>query len=641
MLNIMRENIRSLRWVLWLVAISMVLYLGAFFSGDDSSAGGATGDWAALVDGSPISADRFRQAARRLDQRYRNTFGDSFESLRPDLRIGTQIIDSLIVSALIHRDAERMGLTVGKEELAEAIRSDPQLQQNGVFVGDETYKDLIQRQIPGGLAAFEQGVASDLILAKWSDLMTQSVHVSVDELERLHRRRTEKTAIDYAIVATADQEIETSIPADEVHSWYDAHPEDYMRDPGRTIRYMTLTRDRLASTVGVTEDEIRASYDANRSSYTHGDQRRASHILLRVEPGTDEAQKSEVRSRAEAILARLQGGEAFEPLARTLSEDPSSAARGGDLDFFERERMVEEFSDAVFGTPVGEFAPVIETQFGFHVIQVTDSRSAGTTPLEQVRGEIEVRLKARRTQEKAATEADRIAARVSSGESFDEVAQAEGLEVKERFVARGESLSDLGVVRPDAVDQIFALDPGETSPPLDTRSGKIIVTIAAVSAAEVAPLEEIENQVRSDMLNQRMREKAYEVAEQAVGGDWDLRNVASGLGLEVKESGDLPPGTAPTGSGGNSEELEQALFGDLATVGAQGVVRVPGGALIFSITRREPFDPVAFESARPALSLEVETDRKSALHDAILTRLRNHYKVEINQTLIIQIDGVR
>ena len=641
MLNVMRENLRSLRWVLWLVAASMVLYLGAFFSCDDTPPGVAAGDWAALVNGSPISINRFRRTAQTLDQQYRSTFGEQYESLRPSLRIGSRAINGLIVNELIHHDAERMGLTVGAAELAEAIRNDPQLQENGVFVGQEVYKDVLQRNYPGGVAAFEQAVAFDLVLEKWSDVMTQSIHVTQDELENLHRQRTEKTAIDYVIVASADQEVDSSIPADEIRSWYDAHREDYMRAAGRTIRYMAVTRERLADTVGVTEDEIRASYDANLSNYSHGDQRRARHILLRIEPEADEARKAEVRASAEAILARLQGGEAFEPLAQTLSEDPISAARGGDLDFFERERMVPEFSDAVFATPLGEFAPVTETQFGLHVIQVTDSRAPGTTPLDQVRDEIEVRLKARRTQEKTVAEADRIAARVSSGESFDGVAEAEALEVREFFVSNGDSLSDLGVIRPDAVDQVFALDPGEISAPLDTRSGKIIVKVDAVTAAEVAPLDEVESQVRSDVLNEKMREEAYAVAGQVTEGDWDLQNVAALLDLEVQESGDLPPGTAPDGSGGNSEELEQTLFGDLATVGTQGVARVPGGALIYRITRREPFDPLAFQSARPALSREVEANRKSALRESILTKLRDRYEVQINQTLVGQIDGVR
>ena len=86
---------------------------------------------------------------------------------------------------------------------------------------------------------------------------------------------------------------------------------------------------------------------------------------------------------------------------------------------------------------------------------------------------------------------------------------------------------------------------------------------------------------------------------------------------------------------------DAAAFGDLAAVDTQGIARVPGGALVYRITRREPFDPVAFESARPALSQEVESNRKSALRESILTKLRDRYPVEINQTLVGQIDGVR
>jgi peptidyl-prolyl cis-trans isomerase D len=640
MLNVMRENLRSLRWVLWAVAASMVLYLGAFFSCDDGGPAGVAGDWAARIDGAPISAERFRQAARGLDQQYRNAFGEQYESLRPSLRIGSQVVNTLIVDELVHRDAQRMGLTVGPEELAQSIRNDPQLQQDGVFVGREIYEQVLKQQYPGGVAAFERDTAAGLILQKWSDLMTQSVQVTDEELKRLHRKRTEKAAIDYVMIATADQEADTTVQDEDVRAWYESHRDDYLRDPGRTIRYIALNRDKIAETVGVTEDEIRASYEANKTNYEHAEQRRARHILLRVDPAASESEKSAVRTRAEDILSRVSGGEAFEPLAQTLSEDPVSAARGGDLDFFERGRMVPEFADAAFGTPVGEFAPLTETQFGFHVIQVTDSREAGTTPLEQVRDEIEARLKARRAQEKTAAEADRLAARLAGGEDFETLAASLGMEVQERFVTRGESLGDLGV-RPDFLDQVFSLEPGNPSAPLDWRGGKLIVNVTQVTEAEVAPLEDVESQVRTDLLNERLREKAYEVAQRTANGDWELQRAAKLLGLEVQESGDLAPGTAPAGSGGSSEELERALFGDTATAGARGFARVPGGALLYEITRREPFDPVAFEAARPALFQEVEANRKAAVRESILTTLRDRHKVEINQALVAQIDGVR
>ncbi len=575
-----------------------------------------------------------------MDQQYRATFGEQYETLRPSLRIGSRTINELIVSELILRDAERIGLTVGAEELAEAIRTTPQLQQDGEFVGREIYEDFIQRSYPGGVIAFEAALAQDLILQKWTEVMTQSVHVTNEELESLHRQRTEKTAIDYVVVSSADQQVEPSIPEAEVRAWYDGHPDDYMRPAGRTIKVMELTRDSLAESVGVTDDEVRASYDANISSYSHGDQRRARHILLRVDPQADEAARAEARESAEKILARLQGGEAFEPLAQTLSEDPISAARGGDLDFFGRGAMVAEFDTAVFGTPVGEFAPVTETQFGFHVIQVTDAREAGTTPLEQVREEIVSRLKTRRTQERVTIEAERISGRLNSGESFDGVAAAEGLEVQELFVERGSSLGQLGVIRPDAVDQIFSLGAGETSTPLDTRKGKAIVKVEAVSDSQVAPFEEVRERIRTDLLDEKMLQQAHDVATQATSGDWDLRTVASLLELEVRESGDLAPGTAPPGAGGSSEELQQTLFGDVPVVGDQGVARVPGGALIYSITRREPFDSEAFETARASLSQEVEAGRRLALRESILGKLRERSDVKINQTLVGQIDGL-
>ena len=639
MLNVMRENLRSLRWVLWAVAISMVWYLGASFSCDPRDPAGLAAGWAARVGDVAIGRAQFRSAARDLDQKYRGAFGDQYESLRPRLRIGTQVIQTLISDELIRQDSRRMGLSVGPDELAEAIRNDPRLQQDGTFIGQERYMESLERGYPGGVQSFEADLADALTMEKWDHLMTQAVHVSDDDLEKLHRERTEKTAADYVLVAAAEQEVDETIEDSRLRAWYDGHLEFYRRDPGRNIRLLAVDRDRLADTISVTDDEIRASYEVNRSRYQHGAQRRARHILLKVDAGASDEQRAEIKARAEGSLARVQGGEPFEPLAQTLSEDPISAAKGGDLDYFERELMVPAFADASFNTAVGQFAPVIETQFGYHVIQVTDAREAGTTPLEEVRSEIELRLRARRSQEKVTSEADRIAGLLQSGDDFASVGAAEGLEITTFFVTRNDPLVEIGV-RPDFMDRVFELEIGAVSAPLDSRSGKLIVTVDEVAPAEVAPFEEAEAQVRQDVLAERRLARSLELAEQATAGDWSLERAASGLGLEVEESGDLSPGRAPRAAGGITDELDDALFGAAAAVGDQGVVAVPNGTLLYRITLREPFDPVSFGLARPELLREISENRRTAIRESILTKMQDRVPVEVNQALIAQIDGL-
>jgi peptidyl-prolyl cis-trans isomerase C len=134
-----------------------------------------------------------------------------------------------------------------------------------------------------------------------------------------------------------------------------------------------------------------AFYKANPDKFQHPAEVRASHILFRVGAGGDTAA---AKKKAEAALQRLKKGEDFAKLARELSEDPGSAKQGGDLGFFPREAMVKPFADAAFGLKKGEMSGLVQTQFGFHIIKVTDTRAAGLTPLADVQARVEKYLDA-------------------------------------------------------------------------------------------------------------------------------------------------------------------------------------------------------------------------------------------------------
>jgi len=150
----------------------------------------------------------------------------------------------------------------------------------------------------------------------------------------------------------------------------------------------------------VDERDVKAFYDQNPNEFKQPEGFRASHILIRVEPNATEAQKKEARARIEGLLAELKGGADFAALAKAHSQD-GSAANGGDLNFFQRGQMVEPFQKAVDGLKVGEISGVVETQFGYHVVKLTDKRPARTVPLAEASPRIGQFLLRRAQQEKA------------------------------------------------------------------------------------------------------------------------------------------------------------------------------------------------------------------------------------------------
>ena len=144
MLNVMRENLKSLKWILWLVAIAMTLYLGSFFFDSGSSSRRGPAGWAARVDGSPISVAAFRSEARGLDNNYRQLLGTNYEQLKSSIRIGNEAIQRLVSRKLILDDARRLGLEATDEDIAERIRGDTTFHDAaGQFIGTERYVQYV------------------------------------------------------------------------------------------------------------------------------------------------------------------------------------------------------------------------------------------------------------------------------------------------------------------------------------------------------------------------------------------------------------------------------------------------------------------------------------------------------------------
>ena len=153
--------------------------------------------------------------------------------------------------------------------------------------------------------------------------------------------------------------------------------------------------------VKITPEEIKSFYDKNPDQFRQPETVRASHILIRVAPGAGDDVKKEKRAQIEAARSLVRGGEKFADVARKISEDPGSAANGGDLGFFPRGKMVPEFDAAAFSLKTNTVSDVITTQFGYHVLLVTDRKLAQTVPFDQVKDDLGKFLKQRKGNEVA------------------------------------------------------------------------------------------------------------------------------------------------------------------------------------------------------------------------------------------------
>jgi peptidyl-prolyl cis-trans isomerase D len=637
-LNMMRDNLKHLKWVLWIVAASMLLYLGLFFD-DGGSGSGASSEWAARVDGEAIPSDQFLEAARRQDESFRRMLGAQYDQFKGQLRLGTQVVQSMVNERIMLNEARKLGLDASADEVSKRILADPSFRdQSGQFIGKERYSQLVSRSVRGGVAGYEKMLAEQVAMEKWISVVTEPARVTDQEVERLYRARNEKAAIDYLVVPRGDASLGAAIPEAELAAYYQRHADRYRRGEGKRIRYVLVDRQSQIGKVPVSDEEVRAFYQANEAEFLRPEQRRASQVLFRLPAGASGGDKRSIYDLAESVRKRVEAGEDMAGLARSMSQDTDTASKGGDLGWLGRGKPGGPVNDAVFATPVGKVAPVVESELGFHVVKVVGERASGAAPYDEVKDFLRKQLEIRRAQDTVRTEADRIRKEISSASDLDSVAAREKLKVEERVVSRDDPARDLGP-SPEFTQTIAGLPPGEVSQPLAVARGMAIATVKEMVPAFLPPLAENLERVKTDYWNDRAQQAAIESARRALARSKDLAAAAKSLGQTVRSSGDLARGQS-IADVGVVPELEALLFGPGSAVGDQGVVPAPsGGALVYAVTRRETFDPAKFAAAKAGLEGEVMNDRREALLEAVLRELREAYEVEVNAEVVSRVDG--
>ena len=346
----------------------------------------------AKVDGSPVTQQEFDQAQRDRVERLRQQFGQEFDpKLLETQEARASILDGLVLSRALSNEANKSGIVVPTERLREIIASIPAFQDDGKF-NYERYKAYVASQ---GLTEpmFEQRVREDLRKQLLVQAVVESATVPKVVAERLDTMLREQREV-RELRFTAEQYLsKVSVTEAQVKDYYDKNRLLFETPESAKVEYLVLSPDTLATSGSVPEAEVKAYYEQNKARYGTEEQRRASHILITAE-GSD---KATARKKAEQLLAQVRAKPSdFEKLARENSKDPGSAAQGGDLGFFARGQMVGPFEEAAFALQPGELSGIVETVFGFHVIQVEDRRAEERIPEAAVREKIRAQLAERK-----------------------------------------------------------------------------------------------------------------------------------------------------------------------------------------------------------------------------------------------------
>jgi peptidyl-prolyl cis-trans isomerase D len=638
MLDRMRRHRGWLKWSLAIVVVSFVLlYIPSFLS--DSTSGAAGNSVVATVDGRDITAAQFRRVYQQQMMQYRQSYGANVdERLLKQLGIDQRIVQQMIQEEASLAEAGRLGITASDAEVRERILSLPAFEENGQFIGDQRYRQLLAMQNPPMRPSdFEDQVRRGIVAEKLQAAVTGWITVADKDVETEFRKRNEKVKL--AVVTFPADKFREGLTAsdDEVTKYFNDHKDQYKIGEKRKVRYVTIDQEALRAKVTVTGQQIERSYNDNIQQYSTPEQVRASHILIK---STGKAEDDEAaKKKAEELLAKVKAGGDFADLAKKNSQDEGSAAKGGDLDFFPRGQMVAEFDKVAFALPPGQISDLVKSQFGYHIIKVTDKRPATTKTLAEVRTQIEDQLKYEQAQSAAQKLADEVSAEIKKPADFEKVARARGLQSGETgLFLQDEPIAGIGMA-PAVGQAAFSMKEGEVSEPIRTPQGFAFITVTGRQDAYVPKIDEVKAKVRDDVLKQKAIEKARTTAAtvDAALRSGDFDKAAKAAGLEVKTT-DLIARGAPIGDVGVSPKLEEAAFALPAGSVSAPIVTENGAAVVKVVERKEP-TPDELTKDKDNVRNELLNDRKQKFFGAYMAKARQRMNIRTNPATIAQVVG--
>ncbi|HZT75782.1 MAG TPA: peptidylprolyl isomerase [Vicinamibacterales bacterium] len=625
----MRRHMSWLKWSLGLVCLAFIIfYIPDFLRG--SGADAASGDTIAMVDGQEISTGEFRRTYQAQLQAYRSAYGANMsEQLLKQLGIEQQILQQMVDERAAIAEADRLNVTASDQEVRQAILTMPAFQENGVFIGDQRYQQLLRMQRPPMTASeFEDSVRRQLTVQKLRSSLTDWMSVNDKELEQEYRRRNDKVKL--AVVSfTADSfRNQVQVSDADVASYFDAHKNDFKIPEKRKIRYALIDIDAIKAKINIPNADVERAYNNNIEQYSTPEQVRASHILLKT-AGKDDAA---VKAKAEDILKQAKSGADFAELAKKYSEDEASAKNGGDLDYFGRGRMVPEFDQAVFAMEPGQISDLVKTQYGYHIIKLIDKKNAATRPLQDVRQQIVDQLAYEKAQTQASDLADSLAKQISKPADLDRVAKANGLAVQESgFFARDEPILGLGP-SPEASAKAFDLKQGEVAGPLRASRGFVFETLVAKQDPYVPKLDEVKERVRDEVVKNKAREmatsKAAEIAAKLKAAP-DFDKAAKAAGLEAKTT-DLITREQPIPDLGVAPAVEDKAFS--MPVGAvSDPIPTDNGTAVIKVIEKKEVTPDEWKSAKDTFRDQLLTDRRNRFFASYMVKAKQKMKIEVNR----------
>ncbi|APV50511.1 hypothetical protein BWI17_12920 [Betaproteobacteria bacterium GR16-43] len=592
------------------------------------------GDTIATVGSTRIGQQEFDNAVRRQTDQYRQQFGANFDASmmeNPEMRKG--VLDRIVSERLVAVGAQEAGIRIGDKQLAERITTEPFfLDPNGKF-SQKTYEQIAKQEglTPAGL---DERLRENMRLANYREAILDTAFVPRSTLDNFIRLSEQSREVSVVILAPEAYAAKVAITPEQAKAWYESHKAEFTVPEQVRAEFVQLSAEVLAAQAQVKPEEVATVYnDGNKAGrWGQREERRASHILITVKPDAkdDEKKAAEAKARALADAVR-KNPKTFADVAKKESQDPGSAAQGGDLGFFPRGAMVKPFEEAAYAAKKGDIVGPVASDFGYHVIQLTDIKPERVKSLADATPEIEAELKKNAAAKNFAEVAEPFANIVyEQPSSLKPAADLLKLAVQPTnwFSKAGGAPPSLG--NPKILAELFsddALKNKRNTSAVEVRPGVLVsARVLEHKPSEVRPFETVQAEVQRRL----QREEALKLAQ--ADGEAKLKVLQEGKEADLKWPAPLAVNRQKPG-GLFPQALDAALRADAKKLPGYVGVSTPGGYSLVKVSKIIELEKID-DAKREGLGTQLRSAVAAQDLEASLASVRSRVGVSVRKDVL-------
>ena len=628
MLQQIRE-FASKKYVRWLFILFLVVPFGLF--GIDAYINRVTRtDEVAHVGPARITALEFEQAVRRQSEIYREQFRGQFDaSLMDNPEIRRAVLDGLVNEKLMAIGSDRAGVRIPDAALAERIARMPEFQVGGQF-NKERYELIAKSQglTPVGL---DERLRQSLRMNELRASIADTAIVPKTTLESFIRMSEQSREVSVVNLTPEAYLAKVKVTPEQVKAYYEGHTAEFTIPERVRVEYVELSIDALAAKTAVPAEDVQHAYDEGlkRNQWGTPEERRASHILIAAANDAKEDVRKAAEQKAQAIAdAVRKAPKTFAEVAKKESQDPGSGAQGGDLGFFPRGAMVKPFEDAAYAAKKGDIVGPVKSDFGYHVIMVTDVKGAKVRSLAEATPEIEAQLKKSAAQKVFAEAAEQFSNMVyEQSSSLKPAADALKLTVQQsQWISKGQPIPG-PLANPKLQAEIFSdntIKAKRNTSAVEVSPGTLLAArVIESKPSELRPLDA----AKAEIERRLQREEAIKLAKSE--GEAKLKELQSGKDAGLKWPAALAVSRQKPG-GLFPQVLDRAFRADSKKLPAFLGVETPMGYSLVQVTKLIQPDQVN-EAQRNALSGQLRQAVAMEELEATLSTLRDQVGVTVRK----------